>query len=476
MRRLLALLLLVAALVAPSSQAATAPAQLHPHGRWLVDAQGRVVLLHGVNAVWKRAPYVAPNTLAGFTAKDADWIAAQGFNTVRLGVLFAGVMPARGQVSQRYLAASAKVVKLLTDRKIWVLLDFHQDLYSEKFSGEGFPAWAVNDNGIPLPVDAGFPGNYFQPATSRAFDNFYANVGGLADYYAQAWKAVAQTFAATPYVLGFDLMNEPWPGTMVASCVNVIGCPVFDSQVLQPMYEKSLAAIRTVDRSHLVWLEPQVLFNDGAQTSLGSTRKIADPRIGFSWHHYCTTAGLTHSSGGKAGADCPTQGELVFDNADSVGTTRSWPTLLTEFGASDDLGDIARVVDQADAHLSGWQYWHYKEWSDPTTESQGSGGQGMFTNDRDLRTVKPAKADILIRPYARAVAGTPTAMSFTGGVFTLTYTADPRTGLTEVFLPARQYPRGAVVVATGASAVLKGQLLTLKASKAGTVTVRVTRR
>jgi endoglycosylceramidase len=453
------------------------PVRLHRDGHWLVDASGRVVLLHGVNAVWKRPPYAPPATPAGFTARDADWIAAQGFNTVRLGVIFAGVMPTRGRVSSAYLEQVARVVDLLAKRKVWVLLDFHQDMYNERFAGEGFPAWAVDDDGLPTPVDAGFPGNYFQPSTSRAFDNFYANAGGLADLYAQAWKAVAKRFRSTSYVLGYDLMNEPWPGTAFAQCANPVGCPVFDTRSLQVVYEKALGAIRSVDRTGLVWIEPNVLFNDGAQTQLGALGGLDDRSLGLSFHQYCTVAGLTHSSGGKAGPDCDPQGELVFDNADQVIGNR-WASLLTEFGASDDLPDVARVATTADAHLVGWQYWHYKEWGDPTTESESSGGQGLFTDDRDLRTLKQAKADILVRPFARAVAGVPTAMSFDASTraFRLAYQAKP--GTTEIVLPSRHYPRGYVVSVRGARVVSRpgSTVLLLRTTRPGTVSITVTRR
>jgi endoglycosylceramidase len=482
MRRILALLLVLAALAvpaAPTPQAAGPSAVLRRDGHWLVDAHGRVVLLHGVNAVWKRAPYVPPATAAGFTARDADWIAAQGFNTVRLGVLFAGVMPTRGKVDRHYLDAVAKVVDLLAARRVWVLLDFHQDLYTERFGGEGFPAWAVHDDGLPQPVSLGFPANYFLPATTRAFDNLYAGVDGLADLYAQAWKAVAVRFARTSYVLGYDVLNEPWPGSATASCANPVGCPVFDSQSLQPLYDKVVAAIRTVDRRRIVWLEPNVLFNDGAQTRLGAVRPLTDPQLGLSWHQYCTTAGLTHSRGGTAGPDCGPQGELVAGNADAFTQAHGLASLLTEYGASDDLADLARVTALADEHLTGWQYWHYKEWSDPTTESADSGGQGLFTKDADLRTVKAAKANLLVRPFARAVAGVPTAMRFdpATGAFTLTYTARPATGLTEVWVPARQYPRGYAVMVRGARVVSRAgaSTLLLQAPRAGAVTVTVTR-
>jgi endoglycosylceramidase len=475
MRRLIAVLLALAALVVPSASGAPAPAALHREGRFLVDAQGRVVLLHGVNAVWKRAPYVPPATAAGFTARDADWIAAQGFNTVRLGVIFAGVMPTRGRVDQTYLDRIATVVDLLAARRVWVLLDFHQDLFSERFSGEGFPAWAVHDDGLPTPVDLGFPGNYFQPSTSRAFDNFYANVDGVADLYAQAWKAVALRFRGTSYVLGYDLMNEPWPGTQVSTCANPAGCPVFDAQVLQPVFEKALAAIRSVDRRHLVWIEPNVIFNDGAQTQLGALGGLVDGALGLSYHQYCTVAGLTHSSGGQAGPECGPQGDLVVSNASSVAEQRGWATLLTEFGASDDLADVARVVASADKGLTGWQYWHYKEWGDPTTESQGSGGQGLFVHDGDLASAKQAKLDVLVVPFARAVAGVPTSTGFSDHVLTLTYDAKPAAGLTEVWVPQRQYPHGYRVSVTGASVVSKpgAQLLLLRAGRPGPVVVRV---
>jgi endoglycosylceramidase len=480
--RLLAAVLAVAALATAAPSLARpaqrgAPATLHREGRWLVDPAGRVVLLHGVNAVWKRAPYAPPATAAGFTAKDADWLAEQGFNTVRLGVIFAGVMPKRGQVDAGYLEKIARVVDLLAARHIWVLLDFHQDMYNERFSGEGFPAWAVHDDGLPMPYDAGFPGNYFQPATTRAFDNFYANVNHLEDLYAQGWAAVATRFRRTPYVLGYDVMNEPWPGSQTATCANPVGCPVFDTQSLMPLYDKVTTAIRRVDRRHIVWVEPHVLFNDGAQTNLGP---FADKQIGLSFHQYCTTASFTHSSGGTMGPDCDPQGELVFGNADSFADAQGTTELLTEFGASDDNADNARVTASADKHLVGWQYWQYKEWADPTTESGASGGQGMFRDDADLSTLKPAKADVLIRPFARAVAGVPRAMAFdpTTRSFTLSYDAKPATGLTEVVLPPRHYPHGYAVQVAGASVVSApgAPVLLLRATHARRVELTVSRR
>jgi hypothetical protein len=42
-----------------------------------------------------------------------------------------------------YLASVRETTQLLAAEGIWTLLDFHQDLYSERFKGEGAPDWAI---------------------------------------------------------------------------------------------------------------------------------------------------------------------------------------------------------------------------------------------------------------------------------------------------------------------------------------------
>src|ERR1700710_435548 len=91
---LVAALMALVILPATSASAATdSTPRLHREGRFLVDQYGRVVIVHGLNMVWKRAPYAPPDTAAGFTAKDAAWLAKYGFNGARLGMLWAGVTP-----------------------------------------------------------------------------------------------------------------------------------------------------------------------------------------------------------------------------------------------------------------------------------------------------------------------------------------------------------------------------------------------
>jgi endoglycosylceramidase len=460
--------LLAALAVAPAAAAQTPP-QLRHEGRWLVDGSGRVVLLHGINAVWKHAPYVPPATAVGFTARDADFLADNGFNAVRIGVLFAGVMPAPGVVDPTYLDRVDRVVQLLAARHIWVLLDFHQDDYNEKFTGEGFPAWAVHDDGLPFAPTGSFFTNYFTPALARTFDNLWANTDGLWDRYAAGWSAVADRWADQPYLMGYDLLNEPSAGSQALTCANPSGCPAFDAK-LQEFYDHVRAAIRTKDRGNLVWYEPQFFFNAVSTSHFGP---VADPSVGLSWHDYACLPAFAGGSVIPGDPDCELNEPRVMDNAEAQATAMGAGTLLTEFGSHDDVPDLARMTRLADDRLLGWLYWAYKAWDDPTGNPAA---EGLFASDADLSTLKAPKADVLIRPYPQAVAGVPLSLSWQASSREMALRFRPRgTGVTDVVVPARHYGKGYDAVVSGGRVVSArgARHLLVRASGAGEVHVVV---
>src|SRR3546814_14651912 len=86
-------------------------------------------MLHGVNMVWKTAPYVPPASADGFVAADADWLADHGFNTARIGVLWVGVTPdAPDAIDHAFLEHWTPVNKLLHARPLWMLFGLNQDI------------------------------------------------------------------------------------------------------------------------------------------------------------------------------------------------------------------------------------------------------------------------------------------------------------------------------------------------------------
>jgi endoglycosylceramidase len=473
---------LLATLAVASSAAAAPNVPLGQSGRWITDAKGRTVILHGVNMVYKRPPYHP--AAAGFNTEDARFLRRHGFNTVRLGLIYAGVEPAAGAYDEAYLDRIAATETMLAKHRIFSQLDFHQDLYNERFQGEGWADWAVDDDGLPNQPQSGFPANYFaMPALIRAFDHFWANdpgpgdpqALGLQDRYAAAFGRVAQRFAKHKHTMGYDLMNEPWPGTAWSTCANPTGCPVFDNETLAPFHQRALDQIRRFDKRKLVWYEPNVLFNFGADSHHPD---LGDPRLGFSFHVYCLAGSLGFSF--VPTTSCTELDELVFDNADKQASETSDALLLSEFGATDDLSVIERNVEQAEQHLVSWQYWHYCECGDPTTS--GPGVQGLVFEANRPPTganVKRAKLAVLSRPYPQLTSGTPVSVEFDSQTkrFRFVYSTEGPSGAkfvpkgapvrrkrfrTEIHVPKIHYPRGYKLDLEGAGLASKRNARVLK--------------
>jgi endoglycosylceramidase len=460
------LLLVLATLAVGAAPAHAAPKTPLAHaGRWITDAKGRVTVLHGLNMVYKRPPY-APDAI-GFGDDDAAFLARQGFNTVRVGLIYKAVEPVPGTYDDAYLARIEATVNALGKHGIVSLLDFHQDLYNERFQGEGWPDWAVQDDGLPNQPQNGFPANYLtMPALQRAFDHFWANDPGpggvgLQDRYAAAWRHVAERFASNPYVLGYDLLNEPWPGSTWQQCAQPAGCPEFDGR-LSAFVERVLGAIRTADPTSLVWYEPNVLFNNGADTQLADFR---DPQAGMSFHDYCL---VSNEGGGGYSDACRTSDDLVMSNADKRAATTGDALLMSEWGATDDRPSLLGPLDLADKHMMSWQEWHYCGCDDPTTTGSGD-TQAIVLDPKKPPTGKNLKTstlDVITRPYPQAVSGTPLEWSFDVGSkkFSFSYATaradNPKRAfaagaMTEVSLPRRVYPKGYAADVRGATIVSK---------------------
>lgn len=463
--------------------AATPP--LGHAGRWITDARGRVLVIHGINMVYKLAPFYP--SAAGFGADDAAFLKRIGFNAVRVGVLWQALEPRPGVFDEGYLANIEATVTTLARQRIVSLLDFHQDQYNTRFEGEGFPDWSVQDDGLPAEPKLGFGADYVgMPALSHAFDHFWANSPGpggigLQDRYGTAWRDVAKRFRANPNVLGYELMNEPWPGTVFPTCAQTQGCPTFDSGPLAAFYRRMLGAIRSVDRRTLVWYEPQVLFNYGSATRLPP---LGDRSLGFAFHDYCLEHDFHHTS-----TSCPTFDDTVFGNALAHAATTGDALLETEWGATTDPQVLTPAVRRADRNMVSWFEWHYCGCKDPTTSGPGS-EQAIVLDPHK----PPSGANLnvptlrqIVEPYPQLVSGTPQGWGFdpSSRSFRFTYTparagghgSFPAGSPTDVATPPLAYPHGYAAHVNGAAIVSRrgaGVLALLSCPGAGSVTVTAT--
>ncbi|MGZ4105616.1 MAG: glycoside hydrolase family 5 protein, partial [Actinomycetota bacterium] len=401
------------------------PSGFHASSPYVTDGGGRIVVLHGFNMVWKTAPYYPPSSVypapygvaqdhSYFDERDAAFLAGHGFNVVRLGLIWKGLEPARGAFDERYLDRMSELIDLLRRYHIAVLLDFHQDMANERFAGEGFPDWATHAGvetqageiaALPATNCCGFPGNYFTPAVGRVFDNIWTNAFGLWAAYADAWAHVAARLGSKPNVLGYDLMNEPWPGSQWPTCVQPAGCPTFAVAHLQPFFEKVTAAIRAVQSHGIAFWEPDVTNDFGTQNGVGLVRPFADANNGLSFHDYCLVGGQFVQQISRADdPECKRVDPLTVQNQQTAGARNGSALALTEFGASDDLTDIARVEELVDAGSISWFFWQYQGWSDPTGNPGQEGISARDGQDR-FATVKTDKLGVLEETYPQAIAG-----------------------------------------------------------------------
>jgi endoglycosylceramidase len=79
--------------------------------QYFVDDQNRVVLFRGTNAVMKKFPWIPNdpgNDMTNLTQVTnlRNW----GFNVVRLGLMWSGLMPERDVINQTYLNEMVNIV------------------------------------------------------------------------------------------------------------------------------------------------------------------------------------------------------------------------------------------------------------------------------------------------------------------------------------------------------------------------------
>jgi endoglycosylceramidase len=400
-------------------------------GTSFVDAGGRVVSLRGVAAGGrsKFAPYVpfdfAPGQFASALAAYIDRAASWGIDVVRVPFTWAALEPTQGNDDADWLALYDQLLDAAWARGIYTILDFHQDVYSEVYCGDGFPAWTVSN---PPAAHHDCPNWSLEYVTSpdvqAAFDAFWAPASTVQARYLAAWDVMVARYKDRPGVLGFEPINEPGWGSADEG--------TFSATTLTAFYSAVVAHMRAAAPQSLIFVDPTGL--DGTLVSTQLARPAGDGIV-FAPHFYP----LTHDAGTVAAGLATWAG---------VGAAWNVPVFVGEFGLNDTSAAaepyIASVFGAFDAlGLSGaeWEYSVSKDvWNGETF--------GLVAADG---TENPIARPIQ-RPYARAVAGTTVVQSYdpSSRVFTLGYVATG--GVTEVALPASAYASGYALALTGACA------------------------
>ena len=459
-----------------------------PGGPYLYDSQGRIVLMHGVNVVYKHAPYIAypdPGEPWNFDATDAAKMQQLGFNVVRLGIEWQALEPGSGgpnqpqvctkgppgnahewnrAVAERYLSHVAATVKLLARYGIYTLLDMHQDVYNQKFRGEGAPNWAVCTNNVPIvPKGGRWSNNYSNPTLQTAVGHFWSNdvVGNLQGNYDLVWKTVAQYFKNDPWVIGYDPYNEPFSTeTQTASASTFTGqlecfyigkahtaflangagaltCPPGDPD------NGVIPTIQSVDSHHLTFVEPDIYWVTGGNipSQLGP---LPFKRVVFNFHVYCGDRSPVTGNPTdllkclQSEETAASEQEITRLSMSSAYQSAGPAGFMSEFGATTSVALAGFDVEWAGLDQLSWIYWAWKYYDDPT----GSSAEGLVQPDGSYSPV----VTVLSRTYPQAVAGDPNSVIFNPftGAFNMVYApTEAAHGVTTIAIAASQhYPNG----------------------------------
>jgi hypothetical protein len=468
---------------------------------WLRDAAGRYVLLRGVNLASrsKRAPYLpvlpleTTNLDGAAVARELDRLRPElcrlqdvGVNVVRLLVIWKGIEPdheeGRADLAPRgraYLEALRQVVDALYELGIFVILDFHQDVASELYGGDGFPDWAVAiDEKHPRPATVPVPtemwgARYFDilpdslsEGVRHTLRSFWRNrltntEAGLVDdpvqtHLVRTIGLTAEFFAGHPAVLGYEPFNEPAQA----------GLPKeeFERGPLHSFYEAVLEEVARRDPRAFVFLEPRLDWTtypaDRPEPSLRrpwsilafTTRPVTfldiegltrDRRAVVSFHYYdpWLMAGLPWR---RSLAERERSWGEMFAAMDAAIRSRGAVPFLTEFGCMqhwtgrsdfepETYGTVARAClelqyRQVEARLLSATYWNWDFYS-----RRDAGGRASENwNGENLSLLGPEgprNLDIAARPYPMRSSARPERVAF-----------DPASGQAEIVLAGEPGP------------------------------------
>jgi endoglycosylceramidase len=426
---------------------------------WIRDETGRVRIFRGANVSGcsKRPPFLPFDDPACF-----DRLAEWGWNTVRLLVMWEALEPERGVHDDAYLAQVKALAEAASARGLYVIVDFHQDLFSRQLGGDGAPSWTLPPQGpVSQPGRSWFFRYLTRPAVGRAFERLWHDADGLRTSLLACVRRVMSVLATIPAVLGYDVFNEPMGsvGALLGGSLERRSLPAF--------YEACIRARDEIDPTRLLFLEPSPFAAFGAPVRLP---RVPGQNLVFAPHLYDAPAIL-------AARYVPALSLFPFSLRRLARTSRQlqMPLLIGEFGVLNGVVGGARMMEDEcrllDRAFASWTVWHYN----PTDVDWNDEDASIVTSCGDDRPWTGA----LVRPYPRAIAGEPIAWEGgNDGRWRLTYHAKGD-ALTEIVIPRRWAAAGCRVRVEGAEARWPGNeggtLLEVVKPSAGIVAVELER-
>jgi len=405
---------------APCSEPAQAGSPLGVHCGQLVDSDGRVVFLRGVNArvegvfdVTFDDGRTALEEIPPFTADDALAMRDFGFDALRLPINWSGVEPTKdGGFDEAYLDRVEQAVEHAHAAGLRVLLDIHQDAYSKEIGEDGAPLWAI----LPPPTKllegplTDLEDRRFSKQVLDAFDTFFgesADGSWLRERFTAMAVHVMKRFEAHPAVIGLEIFNEPQTTQAGVMALNDAAYP----------------ALRAAAPKKLYLFEPPVTRN------VLDVAPVPDaplgPMTGYAPHIYTLAFVST-----DAQKQAMTKETLRNSHANARVEADAWqaPLVITEWGFGPNAIKASEYFtwqsELAEESFASSFFWLWKE------QSQGNWGCFDYDPGKQVFSERASVKKALARVRPMAVAGWPTRVAFdrATGVFELEFAGNPSVG------------------------------------------------
>ena len=415
----------------------TSQLRLHVDGKSVVNSNGNVVVLHGVNFEGYELTQYQDDSWSQHTLADYQEIASLGFNVVRLPISWQHIEPAQGAYDSTYFTNYVdRDIAWAAQCGIYVILSFQQWYWSPYFTSVtpypyGLPSWMFS---------SGYPNT--QQGESQSITDFWAGKApngaaasssdpSMQDRMISAWQYIATRYKNNSAVLGYDLFNEPPSGTL--SVANA-------SLALYTFLPRLISSVSSVDSNHIFIYEPIAGRWDYFPQLINTPNTVFSVHI-YPFYNDATTGGY---SGNKAVLESQVSSYLNQPSSDPTG---NWniPIFIGEFGPSTNpfySNDSPWVSDMADVlneHGFSWAYWDY---------SLNSGDKFSIVNPD--RTLTQYATDV-VKPYvvSSSVASGGFSFNENTSIFSTSFSGSGQLQA-QIYLPSTIYQNGFSITSSAA--------------------------
>lgn len=318
--------------------------EIKQDGIYLYRGQEKI-LLRGVNI----SHTAKRSTIPWIQREDIERLKKFGLNFIRFTIFWSAIEPEKGKYNKDYIEGIREKIRISEGFGIYVLIDLHQDLYgfqaTDSNEGDGIPEWARDPECPPFKDLKPWMLNYIDESISCQFESFWNDKNGVQTKYLEMFEFVVEQFHQEKTVIGFEIMNEPWPG------YNWENTERWENQKLREFYNKAINIARKYTKK-LVFYETHPLSDFGYPFYL---QKPEGDNLVYAPHIYP----ISGFFGSQSKVDVSRTFNMHFEHS----INNYVPMIVGEYGVAwsdpECYKKIKEQIDIFDSNFVGSAIWSY---------------------------------------------------------------------------------------------------------------------